>query len=145
MIKILESIDIQDLEEKRTKLSEWGIQSEVRDASIEDHVYMQGSIKSYGLFVSDNDEVKSLLIIEGRPLAEERKASKVKTTYTSKATVLIFCSFFIPVVMNFASLFYLFKSIRRLEISLGKSVMILSLNLILISIQVLLLVGFMKS
>ena len=79
----MESIDIQDLEEKKTKLSERGTQSEVRDAFNEDLVYIQGNIKSHGLFESDNDGMKSILIIESLPLARENKSSKVETLYTS--------------------------------------------------------------
>ena len=145
MIKILESIDIQDLEEKRIKLLESGIKSEVRDTAIENHVYLQTSLKSYGLFVSDNDESNSLKVLGIETLHEVERVSSTKTSNNTKTTALIVFSLFVPIVMNLASLFYLYKSVMNKEIGLIKTILILVLNTVLISTQIYLLVTHLNN
>lgn len=145
MKKIDEGINLEDLEEKRLKLLESGITSEVRDTSIENHVYLQTSLKSYGLFVSDNDETNSLKVLGIETLHEVERVSSTKTSNNTKTTALIVFSLFVPIVMNLASLFYLYKSVMNKEIGLIKAMLIFVLNTVLISTQVYLLVTHLNN
>lgn len=145
MKKIDEGINLEDLEEKRLKLLDNGIRSEVRDTSIENHVYLQTSLKSYGLFVHDKDESNGLKVLGIETLHEEERVLSTKTSNSTKTTALIVFSLFVPIVMNLASLFYLYKSIMNKEIGLIKTILILVLNTVLISTQFYLLFVYLNN
>ena len=132
---LVEKLNIEELYSEQEKLQTENINSEIRNMSIESHLYLQGRIDSFGLFVSEKDYSKSMLILGLEIDREVIAEGDDKNNYKKKVNFALVFSLFIPFIMNLASLFYLMKAIKSKQISLVASMFIFMINVILISVQ----------
>ena len=132
---LVEKLTIEELFSEQEKLEAESINSEIRNMSIDSHLYLQGRIDSFGLFVSEKDYSKSILVLGIEIDKKDVVEGEDKNNYKKKVNFALVFSLFIPFIMNLASLFYLMKAIKSKQISLVASMFIFMINVILISVQ----------